>query len=158
MIKPKYNVLPGTGIQIKKKGLIQFNSLYKDMKSWFDEHRYDFHEREHTEKDKGLGREMRIILEGEREFNDYTKFFLKVEFFVEGLRKVDGKETGNIKITIWAWIVLDYRKKWQTTAIGKFLMYLYNNYIIKGEIVGPYEAKLKADAYALQNLAKEHFE
>ncbi|MDD5133528.1 MAG: hypothetical protein PHD81_04840 [Candidatus Nanoarchaeia archaeon] len=158
MIKPKYNVLPSNGIQIRKKGFFKFNELYKDMKAWFDEHRYDFHEKEHTEKDKGHYKEMRIIWEGEREFDDYTKFFLKVEFFVEGLKKIDGRETGNIKMTFWAHIVLDYRKKWQTTAISKFLMYLYNNYIIKGDIVGPYEAKLKADAYALHDMAKEHLE
>ena len=158
MIKTKYSVLPSTGIQIKKKGFFKFKELYKDMKSWFDDHGYDFHEKEHSEKEKSIGKEVKIVWEAEREIDEYTKFYIKIEFFIENLRKEDNKEIGNIKITFWSNIIFDYKKKWQSSAIGKFLMHLYNNYLIKAKIFSYYEPKLKADSYALHDLAKNYFE
>lgn len=128
------------------------------MREWFKEHEYDFQEKEQTTKEKSVGKELRIVWEGERKFDDYTKFFIKVEFFIEQLTQENGKEKGNIKITFWAWMILDYNKRWQTSSLKKFLMFVYNNYIIKKLIVVDYENKLKSDAYALQNIAKEHFE
>jgi len=155
MIKKVYKVLPGTGIRIKKAGIFDFDGLYKDMKSWFIEHEYLFHEKEHTEKDLSHGREILMKWYAEREIDDYAKFRIDIFFFVEKFTRLDKKAKAELKITYFASVELDYKNNWQKNPLYKFLFFIYNNYIIKGRILTNYEPKLKND---LREIAKGYLE
>ena len=158
MIKKIYKVLPGSGIRIKKTGFFKFESLYKDMKEWFDEHEYFFHEKEHAEKDLPQGREVLMKWIAEREIDDYTKFKIEIHFFIERLMKINDKYKGELRITYFAHVELDYKNNWQKNPFTKFLFFIYNNYIIKAKILVNYEPKIKADVEAVRQILKEHLE
>lgn len=158
MIKKEYKVLPGTGIRIKKAGFFDFEKLYKDMRSWFSEHDYDFHEKDHTEKDLPLGREILMKWHAEREIDDYARFNIDANFFIEKLIKINDKDKGEIKIIFFAYVDLDYKNRWQTNSLYKFLFFIYNNYIIKSKILTNYEIKLKNDVDNLRDVVKVYLE
>jgi len=158
MIKQVYKVLPGAGIRIKKSGFFNFESLYKNMKEWFDDHEYIFHEKEHAEKDLPLGKEVLMKWIAEREIDDYTKFKIEIHFFIERLLKINDKYKGELKITFFAQIEFDYKNKWQKNPFSKFLFFIYNNYIIKSKILTNYEPKLKEDVESIRKILKDYLE
>ncbi len=156
MIGQKDKVLPGSGIRIKIDGKCNFEKLYEDMKSFFDEHDYDFLEKEHTEKDLPQGRELIIVWTAEREVDDYAKYDIKVRFFIENFRKEGSVCSGNFEIKMWATITFDYKNNWQGNPITEFLFKIYNSYIIKEKILNNYEPKLESEIEELKSLIKEH--
>ncbi len=155
MISRTYKVLPGVGIQIRHKGLFNLNKLYSDMKKWFKDNGYYFSEKEQGIKDREKGREIKQKWEASREIDDYARFIIKVNFFFEDLNKVDHMDKGYVKITFFADVLLDYKEKWQTNGLYKFLFFVYNNYIIYHKIKEVYDVKLKQEVDGLHNLTKE---
>ncbi|MDD5649558.1 MAG: hypothetical protein PHF86_03960 [Candidatus Nanoarchaeia archaeon] len=158
MIKKVYKVLPGSGIRIKKSGFFNFDKLYTEMKEWFDDHDYIFHEKEHTEKEGPLGKEVMMKWIATREIDDFAKFNLEIQFFIEKLIKIDKRSKGELRITFFANVELDYKNNWQKNPFTKFLFTIYNNYIIKGKILGNYEPKIKSDIEELRQILKENLE
>jgi len=155
MISEKYKVFPSAGIQIRRTGTIDFNSLYKKMRSWLEDNNYTFVEKEHTVKDKPKGKEIVLKWEATRDIDSYARFVITTNFFFENLAKEGNAMKGFAKITFWADVMLDYRKQWQKNRISKFLFFLYNNYIIKRKIIGVYDTKLNAEATEFYNLTKD---
>lgn len=158
MIKKVYKVLPGAGIRIKKSGFFNFDKLYTEMKEWFDDHDYVFHEKEHTEKEGSLGREVMMKWIAVREIDDYAKFNIEIQFFIEKLIKIENKSKGELRITFFANVELDYKNNWQKNPFTKFLFFIYNNYIMKTKILTNYEPKIKKDIEELREILKGHLE
>jgi len=161
MIGETIKVTPGPGLQIRKRGVFDLDKLYQEMTNWFGKNKYDFNEDIHSDKKGDKGKEIIIVLSGEKKVTDYIKCNIKVNFFLKNINKVskasDNLEKGSVKITLIAKLVLDYNKKWNKSSFSSFLFKIYNNYIIKKEI-GKYKNKLYKEILNLQDVAKEILE
>ncbi len=158
MIGKEDKVLPGSGIRINFNGKFNLDSLYKELKGWFDKNKYDFTEKEQTVKDKDSGKEIVVKWEAERKVDDYAKFDIRIDFFLENLNKVKEGVEGKVKITFFAKIILDYKNKFGYSKLSKLMFDIYNNLIIKGKIENVYEDKLDREVKELFNLTKEKLE
>jgi len=150
-------ITPGAGIRLRKKGVVDFNGMYKDMRAWFGG---VFFEKEQSVKDKDLGREITIKWEAKREIDAYAQFNIKVNFFIQNVeeRREQNKkmQDGNFEIKFWAEVVLDYADKWERKPFGQFLFRLYNNMVIKSKIQNVYEDKLDKELQSLIAIARSY--
>jgi len=151
VIKEKDFVTPKQGILITYKGKFNMDDLYKKCKPFFDSRKYIFTEKEQTEKTKAYGNEFKIIWEAEREVDDYVKFYIKSTFEGWDLLKKEDNYTGDLKINLIANLILDYRN---TFIRFPFLLFIYNNFIIKKKIENVYESKLYHEINEYTDLLK----
>lgn len=156
MIKQKEAITPAKGLLVKYRGEFNLDRLYKECKAWFNAKKYEFTEKEHTEKERPQGNELNIRFISEREVDDYVKFYIETYFFILEINRKGGITNANVKINIQAWVMLDYKNKWQKNAFSKFLFFLYNNYIIKKRIIDVYEDKLFGEMTEYHNLIKSY--
>ncbi len=143
---------PSNGIIIRYKGVIEVDSLYKDVKSWFGKNSYDYFEKENIEKTKPQGNSVIIRMYGIKDVDDYVEFKIDVAFDeILRLKKTDKGYTGDARIIIKAEMIFDYKNKWKSYP---FLFHLYNNYILKKKINGYYWGKIYDDMMDLNSLIK----
>ena len=156
MIGQKESLTPAKGLLIKFAGEFNLDKLYKSCKDWFESRKYDFTEKEHTEKTKPEGNEFNIKFIGEREVDDYVRFDIETYFFILETKRKGEKAHAKVKINIQAEVVLDYNGRWQRSSFSKFLFFLYNNYIIKKKILDVYEVKLYGELMEYSKIIKSN--
>ena len=159
VIKLKDNVLPATGLKIDiRNGVFDLNEFLSKAKTWFFRKQYDYAEKKHSDKDLPQGHEVNIICVNDRKVSDYIKFHIDMDLFITDMKKtkVDGRtfEKGNFEARFFAWLELDYKKKWQSRPFANFLLHVYNNYIIKKQIQD-YEDKLYDEVMELFSKLKK---
>jgi len=144
---------PSKGIVIRYKGIIDIDSLYKDVKSWFKKNDYDYFEKENTEKNKPQGNTLIIKMRAERKVDDYVRFDIGVDFDeILRVKKVNKGYSGDARIIIRAEMIFDYYNNWKTIP---FLFYIYNNLIIKKKIYTFYFPKIYNEMMDLNSLIKK---
>ena len=156
MIGKEEFVTPAKGILIKYKGEFNLDEMYKKCKTWFSSKKYEFTEKEHTQKDRPQGEELNIKFLGERKVDDYVKFHIETYFFILEINKKGKLSNANVKINIQAWIELDYENRWQNNPISKFLFFIYNNFIIKKKVLKVYENKIFIEMLDYSKLIKSY--
>jgi hypothetical protein len=153
-----HKVNPGRGLQLKQKGVFNLEKLYDEMRSWVDENKYSFNEKEHTEKHGDKGKEIVLVWEVEREITDYLMYEIKVNFLLKGINKVsEGLVSGFVKITFTANVVSDYKNKFGKSKFSEWLSKLYKEYLIKSEIKR-HQDKLQKELTDFQDITKEVLE
>jgi len=144
------------GLILRYNGIFDLKKIYNSSKQWFNDNKYDLTEKEYKEKPTSVGSEFNLILEAERDIDDYAKFFISLQIFVFDAKKADGKYNGKIKINIPAYVLLDRGDQWQTSSLKSFLFFIYNNLFIKNKIQNVYEDKLYSDLMNLINNIKKY--
>ncbi len=157
MIDKEDYVTPPTGIRITQKGVFDADKLWRKLRSYFNSKNYFFQEKGQTEKIKPVGRGIELEWIAEREVTDYIKFNIKIKFRLEKLNKVKTQRKeiykGDFEMKTFAYLTLDYKKKWQAKPLSNLFFHIYNNYIIKGKII-ELEDKLYEEVTEIQNIAK----
>ena len=157
MIKgQKDYVTPKQGLILKYKGKFDFKNLYNTSKEWFKKNNYIFTEKEYKEKYSSIGTEFRIVFDGERKIDDYSSFHISFQIYTSNAVKTDGKYSGNLHMTVLAYILLDRKNKWQYSPLKSFLFFFYNNIIIFNKIKNVYEDKLLEELAELVNNIKKY--
>lgn len=143
---------PHWGVELTKKGVFNFEKLYKFFMGWFDEHKYDTHEKQYTSKPLvPQGEEIVVEYSGLRDVSKYFRFHIDVEIWGVRLKKVGRDYKGNIKVRFRGWIEKDPNKKWRNF---EFLRQIYDLYIIKNKI-SKYKDKVKNETNNLIKKAKK---
>ncbi len=146
MIKgQKDYVTPKQGLILRYNGVFDLKKIYNSSKKWFNDNKYALTEKEYKEKPTSVGSEFNMVLESERDIDDYAKFFISLHIFIIDAKKADEKYNGKIKINISAYVLLDRANKWQTNSIKTFLFFVYNNFFIKDKIQNVYEDKIYSE-------------
>ncbi|MCF7866869.1 hypothetical protein K9M18_05545, partial [Candidatus Woesearchaeota archaeon] len=71
--------VPDHEVEIRYKGVYDFDGLYKLMRGWLDERRYDFMETLYKDKVAGtLGNKVEIKMTPEMKIDEFVKF--KINF------------------------------------------------------------------------------
>lgn len=159
VFKSKVFVTPENGLLISVKGPINIDSIYSNVQQWFGRYKYDFTEKEHTEKNKPQGNELLIKWVADRKIDDYMQYYIEIDFLITELRKVGSNYHAKAKINLRGYIQLDYRGSFSETPGKKFLFYLYNNVIIKRKIM-KHKMRLYKEMMDLHDLLKvllEHY-
>ncbi len=157
MIKEQKDyVTPKQGLILKYNGVFDLKKLYNSSKQWFNANKYDLSEKEYKEKSGSLGSEFNIILEAERDIDDYAKFVISAHMFLLRIKKINGKYNGNIKINVSAYVLLDRKNKFQSNQFKAFLFFLYNNIIIKDKIENVHEDRLYSEVLDFINNLKKY--
>ena len=161
MIKKQDYVSPKNGVRIVNTDVFNFDDLCDGIKAWGNSRRYDFTEREHTNKNHPRGQEVVYSWIFQREIDDYVEFNIRVDFRLIELRKVklDDKQVdkADMEIKIFAFINFDYKNKWKS-ALKEFLMNIYNNYLIKDKIKNVLEINLYKELMELHDEIKDILE
>ncbi len=159
VFKNKVVVTPENGLLISIKGPISIDHVYSQIQQWFGRYKYDFTEKEHTEKNKPQGNELLIKWIADRKIDDYMQYYVEIDFLITELRKVGNNYHAKTKINLRGYVKLDYRDFFQETPRKRFLFYLYNNIIIKRKIM-KHKMKLYKEVMDIHDLLKallEHY-
>lgn len=160
------NMFPGkeTKITIFKNRVIQegpfdISLIYKTLKDWFEKHNYTYSELENTTNFKPKGAEIKIKMKGEREVTEYYKFTINIAFLILETEKVKVKDKvmdqGKLEAREDVTLEMDYKKKFEKSKFAKFIRFIYNNYIIKGQIEHEYGGKSYEEGMSLFETLKE---
>ena len=147
---------------IMQEAVFDFSRLYKDMKSWFDQKLYTFHELRNEQKESARGTELEIEWVGEREIDNYFKFKITILFLGNDIDRLQAEEgnivhQGNLKIFIEGTLIMDYNDKFQDGKFTEFLGKIYND-VIMIKKRNNYEIRLSGEIAELKNLIKEHLQ
>ena len=155
MVSETHKVIYSSGHSFKYEGVFDLNRLYSEMSGWISENNYDFEEKEHSDKKKDKGQEIKYVFLGEKKVTDYIKYNVQIEIIAVEVNKMsENLVSGKLNIVFNADVELDYKNKWGISRLSKFFFNIYNNYLIKNEI-GNHMGKLYDETVDLQDLAKD---
>lgn len=141
-------------------GVYDLTEVIHEIREWFKANLYGQPlETENTTKVKGKGTETITKFKAEREVTDYIKFWIHIDgrAIEQEKVKVDDRilDKGKAEFKVKTVIELDYRKKWRKSKLGRILMFIYNNYLIKNKLKDVYEEKIYDEGFELFNVIKK---
>ena len=151
---------------IKYTGVFPFSSLYKFCYEWLTEETgLDISENKYSEKLSGDSKNIEVEWTGTAEVTDYFKFQVKVSFTITGLKNVETPQgnkkiktnQGQVKITTKGILLRDYKGKFETSALQKFMRSIYEKWVIPSRIE-QFEEKLAQDCDEFLNQAKAYLD
>jgi len=158
----KVSIHSGRGLRLNRVGLYDINRLYKGLKEWFSDHEYDYFEKKDVIKMKRKGVEVNFVGVGERKVDGYVKFVINVEILTTHMEKVrfEGKtiDRGRIEVIVKTDMILDYKNEYSNSKFGKFLLGIYNRYVIRFKLDDFYGAKAYGDMVGVHEALKEALE
>jgi hypothetical protein len=114
--------------------MYDWEGLYKMVWQWMGRHRYRVHETRYREKASSpLGNDIKMRFDGEKEVNEYVKYWMHVYFRVYDLKEFEVVEdgvkkkmtNGRLWIRLWGEYELDYSNRFKG---GKFIELLGKGY------------------------------
>lgn len=132
--------VPVVTFEVKRSGIFDLDKLYKDMKQWYDDRGFTFHEKVHKFKPP----ELELEWEGVRKNTSYRMTVIEMRFhswYHKDVKvKVKEKEKkmveARFQIKLMAKVVYDYEKKfdtpfrqWLQKFFHKFVFY-YQTHVI----------------------------
>ena len=147
---------------IVQEAVFDFSKLYKDMKYWFDQKLYTFHELRNEQIESARGTALEIEWVGEREINNYFKFKITILMLGNNIDKLQTEEgdivhQGNLKIFIEGALIMDHKDKFKDGKFIEFLSKIYNDVIMMKKRKN-YEIRLSEEIEELKNLIKENLQ
>jgi len=154
--------VPQTRRVITQEAIFDFSELYKDMKDWFDERQYKFHEKEHEQKEGAKGMELDITWIGEKEVHSYFKFKIEITILGTNIEKLQSEQgnivyKGNLKIMIGGTLIMDYKDKFVDGKFTEFLGSIYNRIFMEKKSE-EYEEKIDGEMEEIVALIKEYLQ
>ncbi|MFH1408719.1 MAG: hypothetical protein ABIH34_02325 [Nanoarchaeota archaeon] len=153
---------PNQELIIKYSGLMDMNSLYKKIISFFKKRGFETHESSFKDKNYATGKEEEIKVGAFRNdtemwrtwFNIYihTWNMVPVEVAVDGKKKTVDK--GRFKITIRMQFEVDYESKFEKSKFFMALRDFYLKYIIFHKL-NAYGDKVEYEGHKLQEMIKQ---
>ncbi|MEM4260052.1 MAG: hypothetical protein QXG00_02345 [Candidatus Woesearchaeota archaeon] len=159
----KIEVFPEKRIIIRYSGLFDFDGLYKLIRNWFDEKRYEVQEKRYKDKPwSPMGSELEIDLEADIKETEYIRKYLimKIQIFekhekevIENTKKKKMTEA-RIQFFLEGKVVLDYTGSFKSKSSKLFQKFLHK-YILKNEIGLKYVNPFYYEIFELGEKIKE---
>ncbi len=159
---PKDKVLPATP-DVRFKGTFDFDGLYKLIRNWLDDRKYDYMEKVYKDKAASpFGNELELNMIPELKVTPYIKYhieiLIKVFDFKEFDAVVDGEKkkvsNGRLFIQITPEVEYDWQKKYKE-GFAATLQELMVKRLLKRHFEIKYYDTLAYDAYDLQTKIKK---
>lgn len=147
-------------VRIKKKAIIDMDSVYNCIADWGTSYDIDFAETTYKHKEP-----IQHVWEGEKKLTPYFKMTFKVHMWLFGATDVDVKLNGKkvkrtkttISILLKSDLILDYNEAFEKSFFHKKLEKIYNEFIIK-PIVTKHKTMIYKWTYELHDKLKELLE
>ena len=150
-------------LDIRYKGIYDLDGIYKLMRQWFDDRKYDFMENLYKDKVASpFGNEVEHNMTPEILVNDFIKFHIQVitkfydykdfEAEIGGEKKM--VSYGRFFIKLSATIEFDYQNRFKTPFQKKLLFFLIKTLLVRYYEFKYYD-KLTYDLYDLQAKLKK---
>lgn len=144
---------------IRYKGIMDFDGLYKFVKSWLESKGYFVQEQKYKDK----GSEVEIKWVASKVVTEYFQYQIKVNFIVWGLSNVEiiderTKATkkmskGRIEVQLSGSVIEDYNDDWEKNWFYKKLHHLYRE-LKKNEREEIHTNNVQGDLVSLTNSVK----
>ncbi|MBI4159176.1 hypothetical protein HY500_02865 [Candidatus Woesearchaeota archaeon] len=148
-----------SGIMIKKSGFIDLRETYALMKQWFFQRRYDFMEKEYSDRDFEDGKTVSIKWSSEKKVDDYAKMVMNITFSGNKLEdvKVGNRNLlkGNVSILFESYVYKDYEDNWEKNPATKFIREVFDKFIAKQHFDNIHK-DLMAETYSLFDEVKRY--
>lgn len=149
-------------IIIKKKGIVDVEQLYADMKKWFDDKGYEFMESDIKVKTNvPTGAEEEIHCNAWRNENDILRWWYKIKMLIWDSTPVEVVRNGQtvqarkcrIRIEMDAQFEFDYNATWERTPLHRALFAFYRDTVI-GRLYKVWGDKMEYEYHELHDLIK----
>lgn len=150
-------------LEIRYRGVFSFDDVYKTVRHWIDERRYDFMEGLYKDKvDTPFGNEVEIEMQPELKVTEFIKYhiyftskFTGVKEFTANINGEQKKVTdGRFWIRLNATVEFDYQDKFKSDFSNKILKFLVDS-IFKNYYEMKHYVRLKKDLYDLHTKIKK---
>jgi len=150
-------------LDIRYKGIYDLDGIYKLMRQWFDDRKYDFMENVYKDKAASpFGNEVEHNMTPELKVNEFIKFHIKIvtKFYdyKDFEAEIDGKKKmvsdGRFFIKLSADIEFDYENRFKTPFQKKLLFFLIKTLLVRYYEFKYYD-KLTYDIYDLHAKLKK---
>jgi len=152
--------------KMKYNGLLSFKDFYKFCYDWLvEETGLEMTEKVYNEKISGDMKEIRIEWEGYKNFTDYFRFEIKVEYIILAMKNVEINKDGakikmnsaSVEMNVKGYLVSDRFGKFETSAFNKWLRANYEKWIISSRIA-EFENKIAGDCDEYIGQAKAYLD
>lgn len=136
MVSSFEKITPSSGIRIRHKGVFDLDRLYSEVKGWIGDNSYDFQEKEHSDKGKDKGREIKYVFLAEKDVTSYFRYHIEITFEFNEINPMsENLVSGNAQVTIHSKLEMDYKNHWSPNPVSNFFFNFYNKYVIKEKIL-----------------------
>ncbi len=155
---------PMDAIEIRFKGIYDFEGLYKVLRQWFFDRKYDFHETKYKDKvGSPFGNEVEINMAPWLKINEFVKYNVSVKTHFYDVKEfetvVDGEKKlmteGRFFIVLNGTVEFDYNNKFKTPFEKWALKFLVRT-ALKKYFELHYFDGVTYDVYELEALIKKH--
>jgi hypothetical protein len=130
------------GRTISYKGLMSVKEVYRLVNTWLDEQGYNPFEENHVEQNFSDGKEITVVIKGEKELSDTAKIKWKTKLVFLNLESVKVQKTGrvitmqngSVKLSTNVQLQTDYDNTMDQTAFIYFLKVVIDKYVFKSYI------------------------
>jgi len=146
-------------LTIRKEGVIDFRELYKLMKEWCKQRKYQFLEKEYSDKDSEKGKTLLVRWEFRKKVDDYTREI--IDTIIKGSNLKEAKTTrkkvfqGSILISFDAYVEKDYEENWGVNPVSKFIREVFDK-IVMNQHFDKVNKELRNETYALFDELKKY--
>lgn len=150
-------------LNIKKKGVVDLQQLYADVKKWFYNRGYEFHETDHKAKTPTpIGSEQEIVVKGHKDEEEFYRWRIKMEIYIWDATPVyvmkNGQKTQMYKCRLKIWIEptieIDYMNKFESTDFLQRLRDWYISNIARRRFEVQMGDKLEYETFGLHDMIK----
>ena len=125
--------------KVKYAGLIPVKGIYKLVNDFLDDNGYGPYEARNEEEVYEDGKQIIIVIDGEKKLSDFAKVFWETKFTFEKLQAMlvekHGKKLklhkGSVEIQTDVILMTDYDKSFEQNAFQYFLRVIIDKYVFK---------------------------
>ena len=146
-------------IEVRHKGLYDLDSMYKGIRAWLDERRYDYNEKRYKDKIADYGNEVEHEMEAELKVTDFVKFDIEIVTKFYGVKEFESEFKGKKRMVNKGQFFIQIKGKVTFDYKGNFKSDYFLNLLVRRLLKNYYDVKyvdrLYYDLYNLQTLIKE---
>jgi len=158
--------------KLTHEGIFDFSALYSYAHAWFQEEQYNgVDEERYSEKVSGNKRNLLIDWIATKNYSEYFKIELKINFKISNLTDVEVEidnqkkkmNKGSIEINVKGTLIKDPDSKWESSPFTRFTREIYNKFIIPARVlnvknkVSDHSQRFKDDIKALLELSGRRY-
>jgi len=155
---------PMDKVEVRFKGIYDFEGLYKVIRQWFFDRKYDFHETKYKDKvSSPFGNEVEVNMSPWLKINEFAMYHVDIKTHFYDVKEfetvIDGEKRmvteGRFWIVLHGWVEFDYNNRFKTKFEKWVLKFLVRTALKKYYEVLYFDG-VTYDVYELEALIKKH--
>lgn len=150
--------------KLKFNGVFDMKDFYAFLYDVMVSLGYDIQEDHYKQKESPNGNQLEIMWTCEKSVDDYTKFVIRINYFIVGLKVVEVQKgdvkvstnKGDIEMKFKGILRTDYEGRWETQPFLHLVKKIYENYLYKSTY-NQWKTKVAEELNQLHNEAKAFF-